>query len=135
MTWTSVGESSTMSIRGMVSSPDMRLDRAQELVLGERLGQIMLRADDASACTIEQAVLRGQHDHGNGAENLVVLDQGAGLIAVQTRHHDVDEDDVGLMVRDLRQRIEAVDRREDLAPLLGEERLGRPPDRLAVVDD
>src|SRR5215469_7488682 len=39
------------------------------------------------------------------------------------------------MVGDLRQRIEPVDGREDLAPLFGKECLGRPPDRLAVIDD
>src|ERR1700749_1808466 len=57
ITCTSVGESSTMSISGIQSSPDMRLDGAQELVLGERLGQIVLRADDPAAGAIEQAIL------------------------------------------------------------------------------
>src|ERR1700730_7473081 len=114
MTCTSVGESSTISISAIPLSPDMRLDRAQELVLGERLGQVVLRADDAAPRAIEQGVLRGQHDHGYGAEYLVVLDEGTSLITVESRHHDVDEDDVRLMIGDLRQRIEAVDRREDL---------------------
>src|SRR3546814_19684030 len=31
-------------------------------------------------------------------EHLVVLDQRAGLVAVQARHHDVDEDDLRLLV-------------------------------------
>jgi hypothetical protein len=66
---------------------------------------------------------------------LVVLDQRAGLVAIQARHHDVDEDDVGLVVGDLGQRVEAVDRGEHLAALLREQRFGGAPDRLAVVDD
>src|SRR5580693_4238421 len=108
MTCTSVGESSTISISAIPLSPDMRLDRAQELVLRERLGEVVLRADDATPCAIEQAVLGGQHDHGNGTEYLVVLDEGAGLVAVETRHHDIDEYDVRLVISDLRQRIEPV---------------------------
>ena len=72
---------------------------------------------------------------GVSLEHLVVLDQRAGLIAVQPRHHDVDEDDVGLMVGDLRERIEPVDRREHFAAFLGQQRFRRPADGLAVVDD
>ena len=68
-------------------------------------------------------------------ENLVVLDERAGLIAIETRHHDINENDVGLMVRDLRERIESVDGGEYLAPLLGEQRFGGTADRFAVVDD
>src|SRR5579862_2014914 len=92
ITCSSVGESSTIRISGMPSSPDMRLDRRQQLVLGEGLGQVVLGADDAAAGAIEQPVLGGQHDDRDGAENLVVLDQRAGLVAIQARHHDVDED-------------------------------------------
>src|SRR5579864_9360828 len=135
MTCTSVGESSTIRIRGMPSSPDMRLDRGQQLVFGERLGEIVLRADDAATRAIEHPVLGRQHDHRNGPEDLVVLDERAGLIAVEPRHHDVDEHDVGLVVGYLGEGVEAIDRREDLAALLGEQRLGRAPDGLAVVDD
>ena len=40
---------------------------------------------------------------------LLFLDQGAGLIAIQARHHDVDENDVRMGIGDLRQGIEAVD--------------------------
>ena len=63
-----------------------------------------------------------------------MLDERAGLITVEPRHHDVDEHDVRLMVRDFRERIEPIDGRKDLTPLLGEECLGRTANRLAVVD-
>src|SRR5690606_17369014 len=43
---------------------DMVLDGAEQLVPGERLGQVLLGAHDAAARAIEQAVLAGQHDHG-----------------------------------------------------------------------
>src|SRR5512139_1775267 len=134
ITCTSVGESSTMSIRATFLSPNVRLDRTEQFFLGERLGQVVLRADDAAAGTIEQAILGRKHDHRNGAKHLVVLDQRTGLIAVEARHHDVHEDDVGLVVGDLGQRIEAIDGREDLAALLRQQRFRRAPDGLAVVD-
>src|SRR6266446_6565907 len=97
MTCRSVGESSTIRIKGMTansrgrpaqgvnrrrsgsraspSSPDMRLDRGRQLVLGKGLGEVVLRADDAAARPIEQTVLGRQHDHGYGAEHLVVFDE------------------------------------------------------------
>src|SRR5436309_5439101 len=77
MTCTSVGESSTIRIRAMRSSPDMRFDRREQLVLGEGLGEVMLRPDDATARAIEQSVLGRQHDHRYGAEHPVVLDERA----------------------------------------------------------
>ena len=64
-----------------------------------------------------------------------MLDQRAGLIAIEPRHHDVDEHDVGLMIGDLGECVEAVDRRVDLAAFLRQQGLGGAPDRLAVVDD
>src|SRR6266850_1292242 len=65
MTKTSVGESSTMRINAMPVSPsfaDVGFDRAQQFVLGERLGQVVLRAHDAASGSIEQSVLARQHD-------------------------------------------------------------------------
>src|SRR5512137_1263598 len=108
ITCTSVGESSTMSMRATFLSPNVRFDRTQQLFLGERLGEVVLGADDAAAGTIEQAILGRKHDDGDGAEDLVVLDQRAGLVAIEARHHDVDEDDVGLVVGDLGEGVEAV---------------------------
>jgi hypothetical protein len=63
-----------------------------------------------------------------------VFDERAGLIAVKARHHDVDENDVRLVIGDLGERIEPVDRGEDLTALLRQQRLRRAADRLAVID-
>src|SRR5512134_1260663 len=139
---TSVGESSTIRMSAMALSPSARLlpgdvpfDRRQQLVARERFRQVMLGTDNPAARPVEQAVLAGQHDHRYRAEHLVVLDQRAGLVAVQARHHDVHEDDVGLVVGNLGQRVEAIHGREHFAALLGQQRLRRTADRLAVVDD
>src|SRR5579862_2818302 len=112
MTNTSVGESSTMRMSAILGSPsfaDVGFDRTEELVLGERLGQVVLRAHDTSAGAVEKAVLARQHDHRNLLEHLVVLDERARLVTVEPRHHDVHEHDVGLVVRDLGERVEPVD--------------------------
>src|SRR5512139_580156 len=111
------------------------LDRAQQLFARERLGEVMLRAHDAATGAVEQAVLAGQHDHRDALEDLVVLDQRARLVAVEPGHHDVDEDDVGLVVGYLGKRVEAIDGSEDLASFAGQQRFCRAADGLAVVDD
>src|SRR5580698_8934356 len=137
MTNTSVGESSTMRINAIWCSPsftDVSFDRAQQFIFGEGLGQVVFRPPDAAAGPIEEPVLARQHDHRNLPEYLVVLDQGAGLVAVEPRHHDIHEHDVRLMVGDLGKRIESVDGGEHLTALLGQQGLGGPSDGLAVVD-
>src|SRR3546814_8743514 len=74
---------------GTPSAGYVRTHGAQQLVAREWFGQIFVGADDASAGAIEQAILGTQHDHRRIAERRIVLDQRAGLIAVQPRHHDV----------------------------------------------
>src|SRR5258707_3037801 len=125
MTNTSVGESSTIRINAIAYSPsfpDVSFDRSQQFVFGERLGQIMFRSDDAAAGSIEQPILARQHYHRNLPEDLVVFDQRTGLVSIESRHHDVHEDDVRLMVGDLRYGVETIDGREHFTPFLGEER-------------
>jgi hypothetical protein len=51
---------------------------------------------------LDDSITRG------GGELLVALDDGAGLVAVQARHQDVAEDQVGLAVAHLGQGVEAV---------------------------
>jgi len=94
----------------------------------------LLGADDPAPCLVEQSVLGGQHDHWRGLEQLVVLDQSARLIAIQSRHHDVDEDDLRLLVGDLGQRLETIGRRDHVTAFALEQRLGRPADGLGIID-
>src|SRR6202167_2573899 len=137
MTNTSVGESSTIRISAIAYSPsfpDVSFDRSQQFIFGKRLGQIMFRSYDPAAGSIEEPILARQHDHGYLFEYLVVLDQRTSLVSVETRHHDVHEDDIRLMVGDLGEGIESVDSREHFATLLGEERFSGSANGLTVVD-
>src|SRR6478736_6832593 len=136
----SVGESSINRMRAIGclsprSGVDVLADRVEEFLAREWLGDVLLGADDAAARLVEQAILGRQHDHWRGLEQLVVLDQRAGLITIQTRHHDVDEDDLRLLVGDLGERFEAVGRGDDIGAFTLEQGLGRAADRLGVVDD
>jgi hypothetical protein len=63
-----------------------------------------------------------------------VLDQRAGFVPIQARHHDIHENEVWLMIRDLGQRIKAVDRRKYLATFFGQQGLGGSANGFAVVD-
>src|SRR5688572_14769242 len=126
-TCTSVGESSTIMIKATAESSrcgllgHVTVDGAEELVFGERFRQVLLRADEATASSIEQPILARQHDDGCVFEYFVVFDQRAGLIAVEPRHHDVDKDDVRPVIGNLRKRIEAIDGGEYFAAFLGQQ--------------
>src|SRR5690348_1273934 len=145
--FTSVGESSMIRIcaigfpmrarrwRRSLDGRHVLPDRVQQFVAGERFGQVLLGTHDPAARLVEQAVLGGQHDHRRGTEHVVVLDQRAGLIAIQPRHHDVHEDDVGTQIGDLGQRLETVHGGQHLRALFLQQGLGGTADGLRVVDD
>ena len=64
----------------------------------------------------------------------VLLDQRAGLVAVEARHHDVDEDEVRLVIGDLGQRVEAVLGQDDRAARLQQEDFGAAANGVRIVD-
>src|SRR5437899_4411058 len=96
----SVGESSTINTRLMVmlSQPSrrprrgnaalmrrdlhMRPNGLEQALLGKRLGQILVRPDHATACTVEQAILGGQHHDRCLVKPRIFLVSRAGLITV-----------------------------------------------------
>src|SRR5467141_3978058 len=136
----SVGESSTIKIffTAMAISSGtngrVRPYGFQKTVLGKWLGQIFVRAHHPATRPIKQAVLGRQHDHGRGGEVRVFLDQRAGLIPVQARHHDVHEDDVGLVVGDLGERVETVFGEDHLATGLNQEDFRAAANSVRIVD-
>ena len=49
------------------------LNSGQQFILAEWFGEILVRADDATLCLVEQAILGRQHNNGGGFEFTVVL--------------------------------------------------------------
>src|SRR6266481_8086875 len=136
----SVGESSTIKIFFMAmaissgTNGRVRPDGFQKTILRKWLGQIFVRAHHSATRPIKQTVLGRQHDHGRSSEVRVFLDQRAGLIPVQARHHDVHEDDIGLMVGDLGERVETVFGEDHLATGLNQEDLRAASNSVRIVD-
>src|SRR5438105_3633783 len=133
----SVGESSTIRIfrMAMVSffqigrgsggrGARMRRHRLQEAFLRERLRQILIRSHHASPRAVEKSIFRRQHHDGRVMKPRVLLDERARLITIEARHHDVDEDQIRLMVGDLRERVEAILRQDHRASRLQQKDFG-----------
>ncbi len=70
---------------------------------------------------------------GVSLNNLVVLDQRTRLIPVQPRHHNVNKNQIGLMVGYLRQRVESIDCCEYVTTFFGQQRFCGTTYRLAVI--
>src|SRR5688500_17090338 len=135
----SVGESSINRMRAICclsprSGVDVLADRVEEFLAREWFGDVLLGADDAAAGLVEQPVLGRQHDDRRALEHLVVLDQRAGLITVQARHHDVDEDDLRPLIGDLGQSLEAVGRGHDFGALALEQGFRGAADGFRIID-
>src|SRR6266852_5689210 len=136
----SVGESSTIKIfltAMAISSGTNGRVRAygfQKTILRKWLGQIFVRTHHSATRPIKKAVLGRQHDHGGGGEVRVFLDQRAGLIPVQARHHNIHENDIGLMVGDLGERVETVFGEDHLATGLNQENLRAAANSVRIVD-
>ena len=113
---------------------DVDGDRLEQAFLGERLGEVLIRSHHAPARTVEQPVLRREHDDRRRVELRVLLDQRARLVAIEARHHDIDKDQVGLMVGDLGERVEAVLREDHRAPGLQQKYLGAAAYGVRIVD-
>ena len=73
-------------------------NRLQKAIFCEGFGQILVGADHAPACPVKQAVLGRQHDDGRISKTRIFLDQRTRLIAIEARHHDVAENDMGAVI-------------------------------------
>jgi len=88
----------------------------------------------ATARTVEETILAGEHDDRGVLETRTLLDQRTGLIPVQSRHQHVAEDDVRPVVGQFGQRIETVLGQHDHAASLFQKDLRTPANGVAVVD-
>ncbi|MNT61231.1 hypothetical protein D3C72_1988580 [compost metagenome] len=63
-----------------------------------------------------------------------MLDQGAGLVTIQTRHQHIDKNNLWMLVDDLGQGIKAVSGSDNFTPHLTEQQLGGSTNRFRVID-
>src|SRR5258708_37165180 len=78
---------------------EVRFRRPEQVLLGERLGDVLVAAGHAAAGPVEHAVLRRQHDDRRCAMPSASPDQCSGLLPIETGHHELHEDERGLVKR------------------------------------
>jgi len=69
---------------------------------------VVISADHTALCLVKQAIFTGQHNDGRCFVVGIVFDQCAGLIAIETGHHDVDKNNVWFDIDDFRERVKTV---------------------------
>jgi hypothetical protein len=118
----------------MRAASHVRRHGLQQAFLRERLRQVLVGADHPTAGAVEKAVFRREHDHRHRVETAVFLDQRTGLVTVEPRHHDVDEDQFRLVVGDFRESIKAILRQDHRASRLQQEDFRAAANGVRVVD-
>ena len=115
---------------GLEQRPDSRLD-LQHL---ERFGQVIVAAHLEALCLVLDVLERAEEHHRQFARRLAGAQLPAHLIAVETRHHDVEQHEVGRVLLDAAKRGGAVE--GDAQLVLAPQRLDQDVDiGLDVVDD
>ena len=116
----------------LLRAAEERPDPGRQLAQAERLRHVVVGAELEADDLVELRVLGREHDDRHarlGADDPADLDAG------QLRQHQVEEDEVGLVGPEARQRLAPVGRRDDPEAV----RLERVDERLAerrlVVDD
>src|SRR5260370_784134 len=74
--------------------------RAEQIFPGEGLRHISVRALLLAPILVARCVLRGHQDHRNRVELGVSFQVAANLKSVSVRHHDIEQNHAGLLVRD-----------------------------------
>jgi hypothetical protein len=80
----------------------------EQTIFGEGFRQIFVGTHHSAACTVEQPILAGKHNDGSKLEAGIFFNKRAGLITIKSWHHDVNKNDIGLMIRNLGQRVKTV---------------------------
>ena len=114
---------------------DVLFDFFDQSFRHERLHDVAGAADHLSANSIEDAVLTRQHDDGNVPCSFVLSDQAAELIAVESRHVRIKQNQTRFVTGDFLDRCDAVERRYDLVAAALQGQLYELANRRAVVND
>src|SRR5713101_94344 len=92
---------SSFIVRSFSRNPSCKPpDRSYQLVARERLGHVAICALLLPPVLVARRVLGGHQDHRNRVELSVSLQVAANLIPVPIRHHDIEQDHAGALVRD-----------------------------------
>ena len=97
--WCCLRASSTLmseSDRTQHANLEVRLDPGENLVLLERLRDVVGSAELEPLETVGRLHVRGEEDHGDPGGLRVLLELLANGVAVLLRHHHVEQDQVGL---------------------------------------
>ena len=93
--------------RGALRAPEQRAGAGHQLVRAEGLGDVVVRAELEPDDAIGFLRARREHDDGNGVRFRVGADRAADFEAVDLRQHQVEDEQVGWMGGDGRQRVAA----------------------------
>jgi hypothetical protein len=104
------------------------VDLVDERLALEGLLDVAVGAGGAGAPLVERLEGPGEEDDGDVLERRVPLHRLAHLVPAPPRHHDVGQDDVGLLITSLGDRVLAVVHGDD------REVLGRQSDRHDLLD-
>src|SRR5664280_939487 len=116
-----------------VGAPEQRLDPAHQLAQAERLGEVVVRPE-LEADDLVHLVVPGGQDQ-NRHLSVGRTDPAQDLKTVHARQADVEDDQVGRLVRREVQPLLAGPGDRDLVPLLLEGVLDAARDRVLVFDD
>jgi hypothetical protein len=107
----------------------------EQTIFGEGFRQIFVGTHHSAACTVEQPILAGKHNDGSKLEAGIFFNKRAGLITIKSWHHDVNKNDIGLMIRNLGQRVKTVLSQNDFTSGLQQKNFGATAYGIAVVDN
>src|SRR6267143_3539890 len=91
-----------------------RLDQPDEARLVDRLGHVVLDAELARQVHVLGAGPSGQDDHRQVARGRLAVEIADQIVAVETRHLQIGDDDVDRLLRELEERFGAIPGGDDV---------------------
>ncbi len=99
---------------GRRRTPEKRADATSELADRERLRDVVVRAELETEDLVELVVAGGQHDDRDGA---LRAQAPADLEPVHSRQHDVEDDEVDVLLAKAAERLVPIPRLDDAVPI------------------
>ena len=111
-----------LPVRGIapLAPPGHRADPRDQLARREGLGDVVVGAHLEAEDLVPLFHAAGDHDHGNAAGLGILLEPPTDLPAVELRHHDVEQDDVGLVLARALEGVGAIPDQDHVVAFLGQ---------------